>query len=233
MQTACYRCGATLEEGVPFCPQCGAPQIRVPGPENQAESSAASTFTPGTPANIEPPAVPIATSQVNWQVAVRAAALAGTGAAVLSQVPIISLGCCLWILGAGALAIGIYRRWVPEVVLTTGAGAKLGALTGVLGFAVYAVISALLLAFSTFVLGRGEDIRNELRRAIEQSASANAGDPRVADMVARLSTPEGLAMLLTVMVVMFFITFVVFGAIGGSIGAAMYAPKDAPPPRPE
>ena len=232
MQTACYRCGATLEEGVPFCPQCGAPQIRVPGPENPAEGPTPQ-FSPGTPANIQPPAVPVATSQVNWQLAMRAAALSGTGAAVLSHVPIISLGCCLWVLSAGAAAVWFYRRWVPGVVLTTGAGARLGAMTGALGFVIYAVISALILAFSTFVLGRGEDIRNEFRRAIEQSAAANAGDPRVAEIVARLSTPEGLAILLTVTVVMFFVAFVIFAMIGGSIGAAMYAPKDNPPPRPQ
>ena len=29
MEQSCYKCGSVVEEGVPFCPQCSAPQIRV------------------------------------------------------------------------------------------------------------------------------------------------------------------------------------------------------------
>ena len=29
MEQPCYKCGQTVEEGIPFCPHCSAPQIRV------------------------------------------------------------------------------------------------------------------------------------------------------------------------------------------------------------
>ena len=33
MDHSCYKCGHSVEDGKPFCGQCGAPQIRVPMPE--------------------------------------------------------------------------------------------------------------------------------------------------------------------------------------------------------
>jgi Spy/CpxP family protein refolding chaperone len=35
----CHQCHATVEEGVAFCPHCGAPQIRVIVPESDAQAA--------------------------------------------------------------------------------------------------------------------------------------------------------------------------------------------------
>ena len=37
MDHPCYKCGHSIEDGKPFCSQCGAPQIRVAMPEPSLE----------------------------------------------------------------------------------------------------------------------------------------------------------------------------------------------------
>src|SRR5580658_8494432 len=78
------------------------------------------------PASLQPGAI-------RWDLAWKGALLCGVGAAILSAIPIVSLGCCLWMLGAGALAVMLYQRQVPGTLITPGMGMRLGALAGVFG----------------------------------------------------------------------------------------------------
>src|SRR5271166_781379 len=84
------------------------------------------------------PHVPQANA-IQWNLAWQGALLAGAGAGILSVVPIVKLGCCLWLLGAGALVVVLYQRRTPGTLITPGMGMRLGALTGVFAFVVYAV----------------------------------------------------------------------------------------------
>src|ERR1700761_1407204 len=80
-------------------------------------------------------------SAIRWELAWRGAVLCGIGAAILSAVPFVSLGCCLWMLGAGAVCVNLYRRQVPGTVVTPGMGMKLGAPSGGSVFVVNAIIT--------------------------------------------------------------------------------------------
>jgi hypothetical protein len=67
----CYRCGSPIEEKAPFCPGCGAPQIRVTAPEatNPAISATADSLPdPGQAGYAVPHAGPI-----QWRAYSRAA----------------------------------------------------------------------------------------------------------------------------------------------------------------
>ncbi|MGC2110860.1 MAG: hypothetical protein WA655_15170, partial [Candidatus Korobacteraceae bacterium] len=94
-----------------------------------------SPATPAPPAWMQSGTVyPPAPLAIRWDMAWKGALLSGIGAAVLSAIPIVSVGCCLWMLGAGALAVGLYQKQVPGTTITPGMGMRVGALAGVFGF---------------------------------------------------------------------------------------------------
>jgi hypothetical protein len=214
MQIACHRCGAMLDEGTAFCPACGAPQIRV-SPEQ-----ATPPMPPGTPGDLQPPAMPVALEgpvAIDWKRAMPAILGAAAIGAVPSWLPIISLGCCLWLTGAGALAVLFYsKRTAGSGIITVGAGARLGAVTGLCAF----LIVALLHLLGTLVTGAGK-VKQVMLESLRRSAAGNP-DPNAQQILARMSTPEGLALLVTVMVVGAFFVFVIFGIAGGALGASLW-----------
>lgn len=231
MENNCHQCGAVVGEGVPFCGNCGAPQIRVAG---GTEIPATPPLPPGTPADIPPPAVPVLpaaaagpVSSIDWSKAFPVVALAGAGVALLSRVPFVSIGCCLWALAGGFAAVVLYR-WRMTTSgpageqapwLTTTAGLKLGA--GTAGFA------SLFYLIILFGMGDRRAMRSTLRKAIAEAASQNT-DPNAQPLFDQLGTPEGLAMVFAFTIAMMVAILVVFSIAGGGIGASFTKPKTPP-----
>lgn len=158
---------------------------------------------------------------IHWDLAWRGALLAGAGAAILSAVPIVSLGCCLWTLGAGAVAVALYQRRAPEALITPGMGMKLGALAGVFAFVIHAVVSTV-----SFVAFRSN---GEFRRALQEQMDkqiANTSDPKAQEIMRQMfdwiNTPQGMATFMVLMLVVLAVVFVVFTAAGGALGASMF-----------
>ena len=158
---------------------------------------------------------------IRWDLAWQGALLAGAGAAVLSAIPLVSLGCCLWMLGAGALAVALYQRRVPGTPITPGMGMKLGALAGVFAFVIHAVVTTL-----SFVAFRSNnDFRRAMRQQMEKQMASNP-DPKVQEMTQRIiewmSTPQGAATLMVLVLLVLAVVFMFFTAAGGAIGASMF-----------
>ncbi len=219
MEHPCHQCGATVEEGTPFCQQCGAPQIRV-----EADAGATPPLPPGTPGQLQPPAQPVfltpgpaAPARIEWSQALPGTLIAGLLLALSWVIPRASL-VCLWMIVAGVLAVALYRRR-SRVPVTPGMGARLGAVTGLVGFVIYAVLVSL-----AGLVMKGQ-LRGMLSAALQQAASANP-NPAVREAVQRLSTPEGMALLFTLMMVIMLAAFLVFSAIGGALGAALFRPRE-------
>jgi zinc-ribbon domain len=213
----CHHCGATVEEGVPFCPQCKAPQIRVLGSSPSAESS--------PPSGVQ--ALPIfysrslGSSVLEWSEAVPAAAKAGLIGAILMVTPFGILG--LGMVTAGILAVLFYRRRVPHAALTTGLGVRLGALSGVLGFGILIV----LVSLGTAIFHFGPLIHQRILEAVQQAASRSS-DPQAQQAVELMKTPEGLALFLAFALVLTLIACLIFSALGGTIGTALLKRKGQP-----
>ena len=221
MDYPCHRCGAQVEEGTAFCRQCGAPQIRV-----AASEPATQPLPPGTPDDVQPPAQPVplqpqaTASAVDWAQALRASAIVGALLAVAFVLPFV--GFLLWTVAAGAFAVALYRRRVPATTLTPGLGARIGAITGLFGFGVFAVLLSLSMLASR---GSGR-FRQMLQQVIEQAASRNP-DPQVQEAMQRLMSPAGLAILVTLALIMFLVIFLALSSLGGALGARIFGKKGA------
>jgi len=202
----CYKCGASVEDGIPFCPRCSAPQIRVAGPEPLAPAATTpevaiehyATYAPPQPSTLE------------W-----AQALPSSGIALLAAVFLILVGmpAGLGMLAAGFLSVVLYRRRCPVTHVTAGMGARLGALTGVLGFGAAAAILALWTAFRS-----GREIHDAFLNYIQQYA-ARSSDPHMQQVLELFNTPEGFTFIMVLSLIMTLIAFLIFSSLGGAIAA--------------
>ena len=220
MEHLCHRCGATVEDGVPFCRQCSAPQIRVAGFE-AARSSSPSELSEAS--SLPQPNVPGSANQsarIQWSQALPAAALAGTVAALVMAIPGGGFG--LGMVSAGAFAVLIYYRRSPHGILTAGAGARLGAVTGFIASCVLGILLSLEMAF----LHSGNQLRVALLQSVEQAAARAGSDPQAQQVVQFLKSPEGLTLLLGLGVLVMLLVFLFCSMIGGAISAALLGKRE-------
>lgn len=158
----------------------------------------------------------------------RPALIAGAVAGLLSGLPIVSAAnclCCLWIVGGAAWAVRLLAKETPDI-LTSGDGAVVGALTGLVAAVVQAIVSLPFRSFDPEQMQRVMDWLGNLGLNVP---------PNVADEAARTSSafmsPGWSVLLLAFSAVM----LTVVGVIGGIIGVAIFAKKTSrpvPPPPP-
>ena len=126
MEQPCYKCGQLVEEGRMFCPNCGAPQIRVVLAES-ALAAVDNSITAGTtltPAETVPLiAIPMRWSEAAQPCAV-SAVISAVGIALKLINPLIAG------IGAGFLAVALYRRRNPQIAVRARSGARIGAIAG-------------------------------------------------------------------------------------------------------
>lgn len=210
MEHPCYQCGASVEDGTAFCPQCNAPQIRV--------GSDASIPLPETTSR-QPLVSSAGQAPIQWSQALPAAALAGLIAAVLMFIPLGGFG--LGMAAAGVLAVIFYRRRNPIGDLTPGLGARLGAVSGTLGFGIFAVLTAI----EVLVFQRGGELRAAMLEAIQQSA-ARSSDPQAQQILGYLKSPGGMALMMAIGLIVMFVVFLIFSSLGGALGAVLLRRKN-------
>lgn len=218
MDHPCYKCGQSVEDGKPFCAQCGAPQIRVAMPEPAP-----------IPAGVSPSDLPIFSADspiipgtlsasafspgIVWSSAIRACAIAALIAALVMalglMVPLLA------VLGAGFLAVNFYRRQNPGWMVNARSGAKLGAVCGILFFGIAAVFETL----ATALFHTGGQIRQKMLDALQQTA-ARSGDLQVQAALETLKTPEGIALMLVAGMAVLFVVSIVAGSVAGALTGA-------------
>lgn len=196
-----------MESGVPFCPHCRAPQIRV----SSVEDAPVSTIPVDLSASFQP--TPQA-SPVQWSYALTAAAMAGVISAILMNVFFGFFG--IGIAAAGAFAVRLYRQRSGQVSLLPGAGARIGAVSGVFGFGFFCVIAAV----GTALFGGGSQVKLALLSGLEQAA-ARSQDPQAQAALEKLRAPEGLILVLAFSLAFVFTLFVALSSLGGALAASM------------
>lgn len=149
---------------------------------------------------------------INWSQAFPSAALAGVIAAALMIFPLGAFG--LGMVASGALAAIFYHRRTPATPLTFAIGAKLGALSGVIGFFIFTVFAAVVT-----LLSGTERLRAVMLEAVNQSA-ARTSDPQTLQAFEYFRTPIGLAIILVFGLIFLFLMFLLFSTAGGALGVA-------------
>ncbi len=213
MDNPCYKCGHVVEEGKVFCPQCGAPQIRVILPEapqpalagegvalqGHAErahvlrSDSASAFPVGMVHDLKP--------------CILAAAIA-IGLTLVGLNPFVAA------LAAGWLAVTFSRRKTLGTAIKPVAGARLGGVTGLLIFGVSTVFETVAVVF----LHKGTELRSQMLDKVQQVSQRYPG-PEVQPFVDFVKTPQGFAFVMAGSVIFGLVAFIALGALGGWIGA--------------
>lgn len=220
MEQSCYKCGQTIEEGIPFCPHCSAPQIRVVIAEAATAPLAfvAATTTRDSAVLPASQTVPVLALPMQWSQALRPCALAALVASLLMSM---GLNPFVAMFSVGFLAVIFYRQRHREAVIKATAGGGLGAFAGLLWFAMSSVLEALLVIF----LHKGPELRNELIVRIQQAASQTS-DPQVLSLFQRLKTEGGLEVLMLTGLLFAFFAAIVLGGLGGALGGAILGRRD-------
>jgi hypothetical protein len=218
MDFPCYKCGHTIEEGRPFCPQCGAPQIRValPQPVSASPNTAIDISTGTGEANLDYANLP---ATATGRFSVQSCGLAAASAAVLMFLGLTPLVAAL---AAGFLGVVFLRRR-HEGGIQPGAGARFGALSGVFLFMIAGVLETLIIVAAH----KTAELRAEMLEKVQQAASRYP-TPDVQPLLDFVKSPNGFTFMLIASLVFGFVAFVVLGAIGGALGALLFGRRNRP-----
>jgi hypothetical protein len=216
MDQPCYKCGQVVEEGRVFCPHCRAPQIRV----IVAEPVAAVPVATGAQAQLtSSETVPLIAVPMRWDQTAQPCAVAALIAALGMVFQLINP--VIAAIGAGFLAVALYRRRNPEIRIHARTGARLGAICGFFCFGMIAILAAL----RVLILHEGGKIRATLLEAIQQQ-SARYPDPQVQPTLDFLRSPAGLLLMFVFSLIAGLIIFVLLGMLGGALGGAGLSRRD-------
>jgi hypothetical protein len=208
VEHSCYQCGAEVENGIPFCRQCRAPQIRVASAEVIAPAEVMTEgFSPQYSSTLPSPAF-------DWPHALRAAALAGLVGLILFI--ILRKAFALDMVASGFLSVYFYYRKNPFSKLSAGTGALLGALSG----AFATVLVAVPLSIMLFLVRSGGDSRADAMAVIQDQLASNP-DPHAHELLQYVKTPEGFTFFMIVLLIFMLILCMVLSSLGGAIGAAL------------
>ena len=220
MPHACHRCGANVDDGIPFCRQCSAPQIKVV----VTEPSLPQEILEAVPEPLErlsyqAPAPPRA---IEWRNALPAVFFVAVPAGLLSSSPL-SILFFLWTFGAGVISVSTYRKRT-EAAVSPGMAARLGLLAGAVAFGVFLIVLLVAMSRPNF----SQQFRKELHTVIENRAAGNP-DPKVQQFAAFLASPDGFATFFTLTIVAMGILFLFFSVLGAIAAATIFAPKNRAP----
>jgi hypothetical protein len=215
MEKSCYKCGQVMEEGRPFCPHCAAPQIRVliADPVTAAPMAEAALIpqaSTGLPAS---QTVPMLAVPMQWSQAFKPCSLA---AGIASLLMLLGLNPFVGMFSVGFLAVIFYRQGSPLASIRPGTGARLGALSGLLCFAMASIVEAALV----LLLHKGAEIRTALLTAVNQAA-ARTSDPQALAVFNHFKSPEGLEFLMIFGLLFGLVAAIVLAAISGALGGAV------------
>lgn len=221
MEPVCHRCGGPVQESVPFCPHCGAPQLRYEAPEEPvpAPASSAQRFTARGP------------DAIHWRDAIRAAAIIAVPAGLLSSRLGLQAIWAVWLIIGGILVISIYRR--RTATLPTGRmGWRIGVVLGLFTAVIANVVDGVSLVVQRFALHQGAALDKTYQQAVQLSSKMYldmfaSSNPDMAAAITKAQhfwfTPAGAAAMMLINAAGMAFFMLIFAAAGGALGARLTA----------
>lgn len=227
MEITCQRCHQPIPEESCYCPSCGLPQLVYTAEEGTA-----------TPPNGTRMPVVRDASSVDWKVALKYAAIFGIPAGILCNgySPLGLLG-FFWMSAAGAWAVSVYVRRGHPAWVTTGAGARIGLVTGILAAWLAFAVSGGALYTQRYVLHHGAAVDAEWSHRVDMTQEMTAqlvsqmgsGDQSQLDAQKKwMLSPWGHAGIETFGFVFNGMFLLFFATIGGAISARLMARRRRP-----
>jgi hypothetical protein len=213
MEQSCHRCGGTLIGSDPFCPHCGAPQLRYE-PSDEAVSSIGNVPAQRTGSR--------GLNSVSWPDAILAAALLAIPAGLLSSL----LGLeALWVIAAAMAAITLYRRRTHSMP-SSSMGWRIGGLLGIFAAAVAGAIDGITLLIQRYGLHQGLSLDQRYRDLGQQlTDQLIRSNPDAASVIPGFLhfwiTPDGAAAMVLLNAAGLVASTLLFAAIGGALGARL------------
>jgi len=217
MEVTCSRCQQTIQSGDCYCPGCGLPQLVY-------TTEGAATQTQPEPWSGPPPNA----NQVQWKPAIRSALAlavpAGLFCSLLSPVGILGL---LLMACTGGWVVALYLRSQRARLITLGAGARIGLVSGVVGsWTSAAVTGAALFAMRSW-LHRGGTIdgfwQSVTQQMNQQWTTRGVDAQSMSVLNGMLQSPEGRAGWVLGTVAFLMAALLVSAASGGALGAHFLA----------
>jgi hypothetical protein len=224
MEQPCYKCGQTVEQGIPFCPHCSAPQIRVVIAAPSTSGAAAAHSPLASQSGVSFPAsssVAMPPVPTRWPGVLRSCILAAVIAVLLgflTQLLIVAL------LAAGFLAVVFHRQRRPGILLTALEGAKVGSLAGILCCG----ILSLLVGFAATVPDVRAKMQDQYIAGAQRAAAWLPPNPDIQARIDLLKTPQGFREALIEAGIAFFVFSVVLAGVGGALGGVILGRRNKP-----
>ncbi len=223
MEITCARCHQTVPADACYCPGCGLPQL-VYNAESDPEAEAPPTWT-GALRN---------TGSVDWKPVLRFALMLAVPAGILCSIlsPVGIFG--LVLMGAtGAWVVSLYQRTQQPAWITTGAGARIGLVTGLLGAWTAAATTGITLYAMRFWFHDGGVFdgfwTNFVSRQVSQQwASMGIDAQTISQAKTWLLSPEGRAGWVLGAVLFLMAALLLVAVAGGALGAHFHARSRRP-----
>lgn len=223
MEITCSRCHQAVPAESCFCPACGLPQLVYSSEDTGGAVQAERGIEVVRDGN-----------SVEWKSALRAAAMLAIPAGLLSCgfSPVGLLG-LFWMAAAAALAVNVYVRRQHSFWITTGAGARIGLVTGLI--AGWLAFGATGIAFfgMRFWLHQGGGFdqmwQAMVNQSLQQQVQAMSADVQALnEFRSLLLSPEGRAGLMLTGMLFLELALMGFAAAGGALGARLMARSRRP-----
>ena len=250
MLDLCHRCHGELplsapgtqgnesvEERALYCPHCGAPQLRLPDYMRQ-ETPSASIDSAGADGEDSAPfstsrTPPPRPREVEWRAALTSGAIVSGIAAALVvlglKVPFASFLSTIWVIGAAAIALGLYARKRPQASMDGRIGLRIGLATGVMMIAAIAValaVTGLVVRFGLHHMSGFDANVSQQMTAMQQQLGDRMSDQQQPaafrqHMLGFLGSPEVRGGLAIFYLATFGFIILLFAAGGGAFAGMM------------